>query len=303
MFDDPIRVGDLELGELPKRWRTLDGLFQHAVYLRDTRPPNIVCARMIDEARPGGHRLYPTAERYLTAAHDCHRALPALLEVHGATQSAMWSLLRSQFEAAFYALWLLEPEDSAERVLRGVRCEWLDDTHSRRYYAEMLRDAELPVSDQERQRHADEQEKRSQRNDQVYAEEARHLGAKWTRPADVDVVRELGELASSRTIPGGRVLLRHVWRSLAGLQHGDAGALLRVSDRRAEGTSKGGQLLRLSPSDAAFQTIASTTTSLTMTALNQYIAHHQPTRTNGAVDLAHPALFRQPQWNSQAAGS
>jgi hypothetical protein len=294
VFDQPVPVGDMDLGSLPSQWRKVELMFKHAVHVRDTRDGYLITARLLDESRPGGHRLYAAAERYLSAAWDCHVALPVVLSQHGATQSAMWTLLRSQFESSFYALWLLEPADSAERVLRGIRIEWLSGEQSRKYYSELFDDMELPMREADRAIHQAEHTARVAEHAQTYAAECSAAGRHWTKPPNVDVTRELGELSTSER-PGTGAMLRHVWRSLAGLLHGDVGALLRVSVRGPAQPSKGGQIIQLSPSDQAFQTIAGTTASLTLDALTVYVERDRA-QSPAPIDLAYAALFKR-RWN------
>lgn len=91
----------------------------------------------IDERQTAGRRVYMGAQRCLSSAWDNHDALLALLRHHGATQFAPWNLLRPTFEASFYALWLLDPDDSLERRRRGLRFEWLDELEHRTYYSDL----------------------------------------------------------------------------------------------------------------------------------------------------------------------
>jgi len=83
----------------------------------------VLSARAFDEARPAGRRTYMEVTRYLGVARDNHEALLAVLEHHGATLWAPWSLLRPTFETALLAAWILDPEDGRERRARGLRCE------------------------------------------------------------------------------------------------------------------------------------------------------------------------------------
>jgi hypothetical protein len=294
VFDNPVLIGDLDLGPQPSRWRKVELMFRHAVRVRDRRDGALITSRRVDESRAGGHRLYAGAERHLSAAWDCHAALPVVLNQHGATQSAMWTLLRGQFECSFYALWLLDPTDSAERVLRGIQLEWLSSEQSRKYYSELLDDSEFPINDEDRARHRAERQALVAEHDRTYAAECLAVGKRWKKPPDVDVTRQLGSL-STIPVPAKRLLLRHVWRSLAGLQHGDIGALLRVSDRTEAEPTTGGQMLRLSPNDQAFQNIAGMTAALTMEALHRYAQCHQA-QTSDPIDLEHAALFRR-RWS------
>ncbi len=63
----------------------------------------------------------------------------------------MWALLRSQLEAAFWALWPLDPEESSQRVLRGIQVEWRDDRQSMTYFREFADDKSFPFIDRDHQ--------------------------------------------------------------------------------------------------------------------------------------------------------
>lgn len=290
---EPEMVGQLDLGDVPSQWRKLDVVIDLARRAANTRPPDVIDPRMVDESRPGGHRLYGQVERYLGAAHDCHLALPRLLASHGATQTAMWTLIRAQFEAGFYALWMLEPELSAERVYRGIRVEWLDDQQGHAYFREIYSDPSTPIDASLKRAQLQRQEELSDQHARTYGAECAQLGHVTTKPAQVNIIDELGKL-KSEDFPEQRLLLRHVWRSLAGLQHGDLGALLRISSMDMPAEVSGGSLrARLAPSDAAFQTIATTTSLLARNAFLRYMQCHQPSNAAGTADLRAIIEFKQ----------
>ena len=116
-----VASGQVDLSRLSERWQLLEALYDAARAVIDNRSPDGLCARMIDERQVAGHRVYMTAERYLGVAWDNHAALVALIQSpHGLTPSAPWNLLRPTFEAAFHAVWVLDPEESLER--RAVPC-------------------------------------------------------------------------------------------------------------------------------------------------------------------------------------
>ncbi len=191
VVNERTTVGTLDLGELPRQWRKLDFLNARAPEVREGRGA-LLTRSQVDVSRPGGHRLYSGVERSLSAARDCDLALRSLLEHHGATQAAMWALLRGQFEASFWALWLLDPEDSLERVARGIAAEWLDDRASMTYFREFADDCSFPFVDEDR-RHVREQAA----NDHAatYRREASANGRWWVRPPEVNLTRALTELS------------------------------------------------------------------------------------------------------------
>jgi hypothetical protein len=223
-------------------------------------------------------------ERYLSAAWDCHLALPKLLDAHGATQVAMWAIMRSQFEAAFMALWLLDPEESRERVVRGVRAAWLDDRHSAHYSTEILGDELLPTDSCVRKSELEKHTHLTQKHNKIFSDECAQLGFPYKKPNPIDLTKEIAAL-KSEGFPEQRVLLRHVWRTLAGLQHGDVGALLRVSDQDSIGQKKRIISATLSPADTSFQTIAETVALLTTNAFNKYAERNRPTGGHRVLDL------------------
>lgn len=281
MFGSSVRVGQMDMGDVPRVWRKVEGVERLAQNAGTISRPGVLTPHLFDTARPGGHRLYPAVERSLTAARDSTDALCALLEHHGATGTAMWSLLRTQFESAFWAYWLLEPQDSRDRVLRGVQREWLDDRKSRTYFEELAKDPAMPLSEQEREELATG----DLGHDATFAAEAAANGAeRWSKPPNVDVTRELSVVTIEGS-PALRTMLRVSWRDLAGAQHGSVGAILRLSDKEQIAASVGGVTVRLSPSDSAFQQHASTAALLHAMALTRYMWCFQPVGDPRAVDL------------------
>lgn len=246
----------------------------------------------MDESRPGGHRLYGAVERALGAAEDCNLALQSLLTSHGATQTAMWALLRTQLEAAFWALWPLDPEDSSQRVLRGINIEWRDDRQTMTYFREFADDNSFPFVGRDRLK---ARQQAADVHANTFRAEAAANGASWQAPPNIIITEELTKLSHLQE-PGWGSLLRGVWRSLAGLQHGSAAAQLRVSDQVHLEAIKGGSRLLISPSDEAFHQLASPTVTLHMAALARFIECHQPI-AGTPVDLGD--LQRQRAfWNS-----
>lgn len=203
-------AGSLELGDVPRRWRQLDYLHQRAIQVSQTQPLELTPCRT-DQSRRGGHRLYSNVERALGAARDCDLALRALLKTHGATQTAMWALMRTQFEAAFWALWPLDPTGTTERVLRGIQIEWRDDRASQAYFRDFADDPTFPFVGEDRRKARDQA---ADRNAATYRAEAAANGADWRAPPHVDLTRELTGLSTVQE-PGWGSMLRGVWRSLA----------------------------------------------------------------------------------------
>ncbi len=226
----------MDLGELPARWQTLEALYRLARDELQARDPDILHARMIDEGQTAGRRAYMGAQRCLSVAWDNHDALISLLRHHGATQFAPWNLLRPTFEASFYALWLLDPEDSIERRRRGLMFEWLDELEHRTYYADLAAVERFVGPDDLEELAAARlrQDDVRRDHDRIYRSEAEDLGLAWPLPRRINVLSELGKLAHCNVIDGTAVVLQSTWRTLSGMQHGRGSAMLRGSDRTNE---------------------------------------------------------------------
>jgi hypothetical protein len=94
------------------------------------------------------------------------------------------------------------------------------------YFREFADDRSFPFVDRDR-REACEQA--ADTNANTYRAEAAANGESWQAPPNIIITNELARLSHIQE-PGWGSMLRGVWRSLAGLQHGSAEALLRVSD-------------------------------------------------------------------------
>lgn len=117
----------LNLERLSEYWQKLDALHKRVVGLPTShKMTNAITARRIDEAQPAGNRVYIETDRLLSVAMDNHQSLMALLEKHGASLWAPWSLRRTSFECGLLATWIMDPNDSRERRLRGPQCELRD---------------------------------------------------------------------------------------------------------------------------------------------------------------------------------
>ncbi|MDG4833045.1 hypothetical protein O7627_27610 [Solwaraspora sp. WMMD1047] len=186
-------------------------------------------------------------QRYLGVARDNHEALLALLEHHGATLSAPWSLLRPVFEASFFASWILDPGTVRDRRLRGLRCEVLDCYQQRAHRAafKKLPEARRLIEDAERQQ---EQESLA-----MYRAEAAALAEPFDRVHQKSkIVAELPKLSFARGRGHFAAFLERTWRLLSGFEHGLGWALLRGADR-GEGTEiPGGMGMVLSIKDEEF---------------------------------------------------
>lgn len=254
VLSDQVPVGDMNLGELPTRWQMLETLYQ--VVRRDLqdRDPRILSDRMIDEGQTAGRRTYMGAQRCLSVAWDNHDALRSLLRHHGATQFAPWNLLRPTFEASFYAIWLLDPDDSLERRRRGLRFEWLDELEHRAFYSDLaaIEHFVTPLDRGEFENDRRRRERVREDHDRTYRGEAEELGMSWPLPKRINVLSELGKLRHAHLTEGSDLVLRSTWRTLSGMQHGRGSTMLRGSDRTNESPIEGGVNALLSINDEAF---------------------------------------------------
>jgi hypothetical protein len=143
----------MDLGNLPDRWRMLAAEFPTLENLPSLGDARLLSARAFDESQVAGPRTSMAVHRYLGVARDNHEALLALLEHHGATLWAPWSLLRPIFEGSFFATWILDPESGRDRRLRGLRSEVLDFSPRRAHRAAFKRlpEARSVIEDAERQ--------------------------------------------------------------------------------------------------------------------------------------------------------
>lgn len=274
------RTGTIDLSDLARRWRLLEQLYATTETVVAAHDPRVFSARTFDQGQTAGHRVYATAERYLNIARDNHQALVALItSPHGITTFAPWNLLRPEFEASFYAAWLLDPDDSRERRRRALRLELLDQRDHNLYYEDVMRMAEGPaVGDL-----ADEfaalstsLEVARQRNESVYAHEAAQLQLPYPKVAGVNVLHELGTLSTCSEAPETDFLLRATWRGLSGIQHGRASAVMRASSLRDSHETEYGVRGLLDVDDDAFLNAANATTCLHMEAVTLLLTRSQP---------------------------
>lgn len=265
----------MDLGNLPDYWVMLAGEFQTLENLPSLTRARLLSARAFDESQPAGHRTYMEVQRYLGVARDNHQALLALLEHHGASLWAPWSLLRPVFEASFYATWIIEPDAGRDRRLRGLRCEVLDCYQQRAHRAAFKK---LP---QTRQMIEDAERHQEQGSLAVYRAEAAALGEPFDRVHQkINVAAELTKLSFVRGQADFAAFLESTWRLLSGFEHGLGWAVLRGADRGAETEIPGGKGMVLSINDAEFALAAKVTYALLANACRLFKRRHlEPSAT------------------------
>lgn len=187
--------------------------------------------------------------------------------------------MRPEFEAAFYAAWVLDPDDSLKRRRRALRLELLDQRDHELYVAEVMAIAGSPatehLSDDFDTFRVSDQEARA-RNGAVYQAEAEHLCLPYPRVQSIPVRDELGKLSTCRMAPHVDVWLRSTWRGLSGIQHGRTSAVLRSTTLRSRQDTAHGVRGLLDVNDDAFLNAAHAATSLHMEAVRLLLVRSQP---------------------------
>ncbi|MFC9694658.1 hypothetical protein ACFTSF_39290 [Kribbella sp. NPDC056951] len=264
----------MDLGNLPVYWRLIAQEFRKLEALPSLASNRILSARAFDEAQPAGHRTYMGVTRYLNVARDNHEALLGLLEHHGATMWAPWSLLRPTFESSFLAAWLLDPEDGRERRARGLRCEIVDAHEQRKYRAE------FKVLQQAKDLLAASEKKWESGSLKTYRTEAAALGRTFDQLRQrIDVAGELPKLSFVREQKQLSPFLVATWRQLSGFEHGFGWALLSGTDRKVEVEIPGGVDAQLVINDESFVNAAKTTYFLLLNACEMLVRRHtEPSR-------------------------
>ena len=250
----------MDLQNLPEYWDQISRAFASLDALQWPTRTDILSARAFDEAQPAGRRSYMEVVRYLGVARDNHEALVALLEHHGATLWAPWSLLRPAFEASFLACWILDPSDGAERRARGLRCEILDAYEQRRHRSA------FKVFPQVRRLIEDGEAGNEAGSISTYRAEASALGRNFDKLNQrINVVDELKKLTIAQSDPHFAPQLEATWRLLSGYEHGFGWAMLAGSDRSNEVAIPGGASAHFVINDEAFVLAAKSTYLLLLT--------------------------------------
>lgn len=234
-------------------------------YLDDQEDGQIFSARRFDRAQPAGTRAYINAGRYLQVAHENHMALQAMLEHHGLSPWATYNLVRPSFEAAFFALWILDPDSGTDRRARGLRVEWQDQRELLAYMVEYqsLPDVGREVADRCAERRA--------KLTPIYQREASALGVSWdVIKQKINVVEELGALSTVRDDVALSACLKGTWRSLSGAQHGYAYPSMVGGEIVHRVAIPGGQEATVTVNDETFVLACTMTAFLFESALNRW---------------------------------
>lgn len=277
----------MDLANLAEYWQVIDAEFDAIDRLPSLTATHTLSARAFDEAQVAGHRPYIEATRYLGVARDNHDALLAVLEHHGATVWAPWSMLRPTFESSFLAAWVLDPDDGRERRARGLRCEILDMYEQKRHRAAFKAIPELRDAIEEHER------KLNETSITTYKTEAVALGRSFENLRQkVNVVDELKKL-SFVDVPHMGVFLEGTWRLLSGYEHGLGWASMRGSDGTVRATVPGGADMMLVINDDEFVNAAKSTYLLLIAACRLLRQRH--TRPQGELDETDSTPFSRPR--------
>lgn len=222
MYSD-APVGTVELGNLPAIWEVLDALegqmdTANAQYPRT----NLLCDRRFDEAKHVGERTYILAHSSIMAARDSHQAFLKALQYDGVRAQASWGMIRPSFESAFYAVWMLQPENSRTRLQRGLRVVWEQHrTHHLRLdiMKQLAAEHDIPANHPDLLQLA--QTKRE--HEVMYDAEAASIGLSHQQmTANVNLTNELDKLSYGDEVPGwigkwfhadlAAAVRRHPWR-------------------------------------------------------------------------------------------
>jgi hypothetical protein len=226
--------------------------------------------RLFDEARPAGERTYIHASQGIETAWENYSAVFGLLQSgHGATPVAPYNLIRPAFEAAFYALWALEPDDASDRCLRGLRLAVEDNRQRGLWKKELMKIPELTEAERE---HIWEPVANASH---VYHTEAQALHVKWPKVTQkVNVLEEIPKLQHIVDLSDPLILHTTVaaWRRLSGCQHGHVYAIVGGSDLSREFEIPGGALVRVTISDQDFTLAMQHAALMQLWAVETYIA-------------------------------
>ncbi len=232
-------------------------------YRRDT---TVLTARRFDEAKVAGVRPYIHAAQLLAASWDHHWLLAQTLTAIAVTPHATWSLIRPAFEAAFHALWVLDPDDSFNRRRRGLQLE-LADAREQKLWAEAT--VASGFSDAEGSKRA------LGVLDSTYHSldrEARHFNAAAKDMNKLaNLIVELPRLRALAALqPGIRAWFVAAWRQMSGMQHGLSYALLAASQKSEVVEIPGGFQVLLSPNDDSLHWHVKATVVLHLRAVERY---------------------------------
>lgn len=258
-----------DLGSLPEVWLAVRRRYDEleAAEKRYQSDRALLTPRRFDESQVAGPRTYMTVAGLLGAAQDNQLAFERLVTTVGITSHAPWNLIRPAFEAAFHALWILDPADGHQRRRRGLQVE-LADHRERKNWVEAMQAAGFTTPAIDAKLAARSAEVLS-----VYGTEAAHFRAKVGDMNRLpNLVTEIPKLRALSALDASiRYSLVATWRQLSGLQHGHTYALMVTSDKSEMVKIPGGVQLLVTANDDAFVAAGKSAAMLQLFALRRLI--------------------------------
>lgn len=262
-----------DASELLPLWRRLDELErQMGDANRQFQRNNVLSRRRLDCSNAAGVNAYIVASSLIATARENQFLLEATMTTPGmgvGPQSTP-NLIRPAFEAAAWALWILDGQHAQERRLRGLQRAWEDQRQSDAWLNELR-----PMVPPEDQQKATERQGAIAHSFRKKADEA---GIPW---AQVTQKRNLtAELTKLRVLRDDEVLRRTMvafWRKLSGIQHGFVYAALLGSSRADRHAVKieGGWEVTLVTDDASLFADCQASAALQLWAMSTYIRSTQ----------------------------
>lgn len=252
-----------------RAWPAIEVLFARMQALPELGSPRTNLApRQIDHAQPAGHRVYIQSHALLGFAHEHHQAFLAHVDRVGFGPRAPFNLLRPVLESSLWALWLLDPDDSATRRQRALHYEILDFKAEIAYLNELgKRSDSLQIREAiaERQAHAGKS----------YRDEAARMGLDYAALSKAkinltDEIPKMKRLLDRHDKDTARLIVAE-WRRLSGYQHGKVWSVALGSDQTFVSKIPGGQTVHLVASDSSISLATGLTALVFMEALGLYI--------------------------------
>lgn len=252
-----------------KTWPVIKKLYARMQSLPAVGTPRTNLApRQIDLTLPAGHRVYIQSHALLGFAHEHHEAFLAHLYAVGLGPRVPFNLLRPAFESSLWALWLLDPKDSAVRRQRALQYEIQDFKAELAYLKELHKLSDgLPMlkAIAERETNAGK----------VYKEEAVQMNLNYDQlnRARINLTDEIPKMQwlLARYGKDTTRLIVAEWRRLSGYQHGKTWSVARGSDQTFITKISGGETIHVVASDSSISLAVSLTAVVFIEALKLYI--------------------------------
>ncbi|WP_313315395.1 hypothetical protein [Corynebacterium variabile] len=252
-----------------RAWPAIEALFSRIQALPESGTPRTNLApRQIDLSQTAGHRVYIQSHTLLGFAYEHHQAFLAHINTVGFGPRAPFNLLRPVLESSLWALWLLDPQDSATRRQRALQYEIHDFKAEMAYFEELgKRSGGLPM----RKATAD----RQARARKSYREEAEQMGLDYAalsraRMNLTDEIPKMQHLVHRHGKDTARLIVAE-WRRLSGYQHGKTWPVALGSDQTFVAQIPGGQTVHLIASDSSISLATGLTALVFIEALSLYI--------------------------------